>query len=163
MIFKDTEILQLCIEEALKSTCLRSKCGSIITSSNGLIVGKGFNSPPLNKYIEICNKDNLSEKFKSDKTCCMHAEQRAIIDALQNSYSLLGSCLYFIRLDQDNNPLKAGDPYCTICSKMALDVQISYFCLWNGSLFIKYNTIEYNKKSFNYGQHSSNNHTDLHV
>lgn len=40
---------------------------------------------------------------------------------------LEGSILFFIRLDENDNPKRSGEPYCTICSKSALDVGISKF------------------------------------
>ena len=88
----------------------------------------------------------------TDKTCCIHAEQRAIMDALsKNPIKLIGSRLYFIRLDDKDNTSKAGEPYCTICSKMALDVGISEFVLWNDKGVCVYETEEYNILSFQYG------------
>ena len=74
------------VKEALKSTCLRSKCGSVIIK-NGKIIGKGFNSPPKNLESQrkcLQNKKEIDEKV-ADKTYCVHAEQRAIINALENN------------------------------------------------------------------------------
>jgi hypothetical protein len=88
----------------------------------------------------------------TDKTCCIHAEQRAILDAVRkNSNKLTGSRLYFIRLDDSGAPSKAREPYCTICSKMALDVGIAEFILWHEKGVCIYNTKEYNAISFKYG------------
>jgi len=137
-------------EIALNSCCLRSKCGCIIVN-NGRIIGKGFNSPPGNKPIKKCFKDNLPKDFISDRTCCIHAEQRAIMDALQNNpKSIVGSRLYFIRLDRNNRIMKAGRPYCTWCSKTALDSGIKEFVLWHEEGICVYDTEEYNKLSFAY-------------
>jgi deoxycytidylate deaminase len=138
------------VDIALNSGCLRSKCGSVI-AKDGVIIGKGFNSPPNNIKLEKCVKDSLPKNFKSDRTCCIHAEQRAIIDALKNNYEKVkGSIIYFIRLDKENNKEFAGDPYCTICSKMALDIGIKEFVLWHKKGIIAYNTDEYNTLSFNH-------------
>ncbi len=137
-------------EEAKKSPCHRSKCGSVIVKDNE-VIGKGYNSPPLGLKLENCRKDSLPKDFKSDKTCCVHAEQRAIMGALRvNSDKIVGSRLYFIRLDLNNNPMKAGKPYCTICSKMALDAGIAEFVLWHEEGITAYNTEEYNAISFRY-------------
>ena len=77
-----------------------------------------------------CTADKTAYDSKvTDKTCCMHAEERAIMDALrQHPDQLLGSTLYFIRLDEDGNPRHAGAPYCTLCSKLALDSGVAFFC-----------------------------------
>ena len=123
--------LEKAAEVALRSSCHRSRCGSVIVK-NEKIIGVGYNSPPLDICLEYCLKDNLPADFKSDKTCCMHAEQRAIVDAMKNnSTELSDSRLYFIRLDEQGNKLKAGKPYCTICSKMTLDTGIAEFVLWH--------------------------------
>lgn len=70
------------VEVAKNSNCLRSKCGSIIVKEN-IIIGEGYNSPPKNKILEKCFKEELPEDFISDRTCCVHAEDRAIKDALK--------------------------------------------------------------------------------
>jgi hypothetical protein len=73
------------------------------------------------------------------------------MDALKNNRNeLAGSRLYFIRLGEDNNPQKAGKPYCTICSKMALDVGVAEFVLWHDRGVCVYNTDEYNLLSYQY-------------
>ncbi len=136
---------------ALNSTCHRSRCGAVIIKDNK-IIGRGFNSPPQNK--EENRRCSLSKeeyhKKVTDKTCCIHAEQRAIIDAIKNEKNLDNSRLYFIRLDEKGSPSKAGNPYCTICSKMALDSGIKEFVLWHEKGICVYDTEEYNNLSFNY-------------
>lgn len=137
---------------AKKATCLRAKCGTVIVK-DGKIISKGFNSPPGNLESQRrCNKKHeLHETFKSDKTCCIHAEQRAIMDALKkNPSQLKGSRLYFIRLDENGNPQPAGKPYCTYCSKLALDAGVAEFVLWHKEGICVYDTEEYNNLSFNY-------------
>ena len=140
------------IKVALNSTCERAKCGSIIVKDNE-IIGQGFNSPANNSESQRrCNnnKDNYNKKI-TDKTCCIHAEQRAIMDALKNNPSKLkDSRLYFIRLNEKNEKEPAGKPYCTICSKMALDAGIVEFILMHKEGIKVYKTDEYNNLSYNY-------------
>jgi hypothetical protein len=52
----------------------------------------------------------------------------ALIDAPDK---IIGSRLYFVRIDNNGKPTPAGKTYCTICSKMALDAGISEFVLWD--------------------------------
>ena len=133
---------------ALDSKCLRSKCGSLIVQ-DGEVIGKGFNSPPQNRTLEFCLKDFLPKDFPSDKTCCIHAEQRAVANALVlNAEKLAGSTLYFVRLDETGRIAKAGKPYCTICSKLALDAEIDYWVLWHEKGLCIYDAYEYNEISF---------------
>lgn len=134
--------------EAENSTCFRKKCGAVVVKS-GEVIGKGYNSPPGDTIIDRCVKDALPKNFKSDRTCCVHAEQRAIIDALRHyPEEIEGSTLYFTRLDNESNMAKSGHPYCTICSKMALDVKIIKFVLWHEEGITVYKTDEYNRISF---------------
>ena len=137
---------------AKSSTCERSKCGSIVVK-DGEIIGKGFNSPPKDLESERrCNTEkNSYNKKVTDKTCCIHAEQRAMFDALKNSPEKLeGSTLYFIRLNNSDEASFAGKPYCTICSKMALDLGIKNFVLSHENAVTTYDTEEYNKLSYEY-------------
>jgi len=146
------EYIKKAAEVALKATCRRSKCGSIIVK-NHEIIGIGFNTPPKDKENQrrCSNSKDAYHKKVTDKTCCIHAEQRAIMDALRNnSDKLAGSRLYFIRLDENNSPSRAGNPYCTICSKMALDIGISEFVLWHEDSVSIYTTDEYNTISFKF-------------
>lgn len=140
-------------EVAKLSTCLRSKCGSIIVAEQKIIIGKGYNSPPGNLESQRrCLKDKKEYHEKiGDKSCCIHAEQRAINYALQVSPKYLeGSDLYFIRLNQSNDIVKSGKPYCTHCSKLALDMKIANFILWHEDGICSYGTEEYNDLSFEY-------------
>jgi deoxycytidylate deaminase len=151
---KAFEYIMVAAQLAMKSSCNRSRCGSIIVSKDE-IIGEGFNSPPQNKEKQRrCNnlKENYSKEI-TDKTCCIHAEQRAIIDALRkNPDKISGSRVYFIRLGKNGLPANSGKPYCTLCSKMALDVGIKEFILWHKEGVCVYNTEEYNDLSFSYGK-----------
>jgi dCMP deaminase len=147
---KAMAFLKKAAEVALESSCLRSKCGSVIVKDEK-VIGSGYNSPPLDKKLSCCFKDSLPDNFVSDRTCCVHAEQRAIMDALKNNPSkIAGSRLYFIRLDERGGMAVSGDPYCTICSKIALDSGIAEFILLRKEGICVYDTEEYNRKSFNF-------------
>ena len=140
------------VKIARQSLCQRAKCGVIIVKEQR-IIGSGYNAPPLDslKHKRCLKKVSLKIGFKSDRTCCVHAEQRAIMDALTNyPANLLGSRLYFIRLDLSGSPEPAGQPYCTICSKMTLDSGIAEFALWHKEGLKVYKTGEYNNLSFAY-------------
>ena len=156
---KAIKYLDKAAQIASNSTCRRSCCGSVIVKNNE-IIGIGFNSPPLDKEDQRrCSylKSSYHEKV-TDKTCCVHAEQRAIMDALRkNPEKIRGSRLYFIRLNDEGLPSRAGEPYCTICSKMALDVGISEFVLWHEKGVCVYTTAEYNSLSFLYKKNYDRN------
>ena len=146
------EYLFECVQIAQHATCQRSRCGSVIVQHDQ-IIGSGYNTPPHNLESQrrcSCAKENYHRKV-TDKTCCVHAEQRAIMDALRNnSEGLVWSRLYFVRLDDEGEISFAGKPYCTICSKMALDVGIVEFVLRHKEGVAVYGTEEYNRLSFEY-------------
>lgn len=134
------------------ATCSRAQCGTVIVK-DGQVIGAGFNSPPLELESQRrcdADKNTYNEKV-TDKTCCIHAEQRAIMDALAtHPNELAGSRLYFMRINADGAMTTAGNPWCTICSKMALDVGVAEFVLWHDGGVCAYDTEEYNALSFAY-------------
>ena len=146
------DYLNAAAQLANSATCDRHKCGSVIVS-NGSIIGTGMNSPPANRESQrrCSNQKESYDKRVTDKTCCMHAEQRAIMDALKrNPEALAGSRIYFIRLADDGKVARSGEPYCTICSKMSLDSGIKEFVLWQEKGISVYDTEEYNTLSYDY-------------
>ena len=139
-------------ELAENASCLRDKCGSIIVSKNE-IIGYGFNSPPgnLESQRRCINSKEMYHSRVKDKTCCIHAEQRAVINALEkNPSKIKGSKIYFMRLDKFGKMTKAGKPYCTLCSKIVLDAGVSEFILWHEEGIVAYTAEEYNQRSFEY-------------
>ncbi len=136
---------------AKRSTCKKDFCGAVIVK-DGVVIGEGWNTPAGNdeeqRTCEVTDYDWMKKK-KADKTCCMHAEWRAIIDALRHhSNDLAGSTLYFTRVDADGMLLKSGEPYCTVCSRFALDVGIAQFALWQEAGIRVFDTAEYNQLSY---------------
>ena len=137
---------------AAKALCLRAKCGAVIVK-DGEVIGEGYNAPPLDDVAHrMCAEaPNLPGKPRYDRTCCMHAEWRAILDALRrNASKLPGSQLFFVRVDDAGHVKKSGQPYCTVCSRLALDVGIAEFFLWHEQGICGYPTDEYNQLSYRY-------------
>ena len=137
---------------AQSATCTRSKCWCVIVK-DWKIIWTWFNSPV--KWLEFqrrCNNNKeLYNKKVTDKTCCIHAEQRAIIDALKNNGDKIdGSHLYFIRLNKEWEMSRSWEPYCTICSKLALETGVRYFYLRHENWITQYNTEEYNLLSYKF-------------
>ncbi len=138
-------------QEASKALCLRDKCGSVVVL-DGEIIGRGYNAPPQDDISQRkCELDLVeSTKPKSDRTCCVHAEWRALMDAVKNKKDISGATLYFTRVDGEENILKSGKPYCTVCSRLALDLGLSYFVLWHEEGIKKYDTKTYNDLSYQF-------------
>lgn len=148
--------IDLASRVAVQSTCLRRKCGSVLVQYEE-IIGAGFNSPP--GELESQRRCNLQTSRKdydekvTDKTCCVHAEQRAILRALiNNPDKIFGSTLYFSSVNENGIRIPSGEPYCTICSKLALEVGISKFVLEHKEGIRAYDIEEYNDISYKYGK-----------
>jgi len=137
---------------ALLATCNRARCGSVIVSQDGQIIGKGYNAPPLGDESQrMCDVDlDKTIKQNNDKTCCVHAEWNAILDALKHHADKVeGATLYFMRVDETGEYTEAGQPYCTVCSRLALQSGLAVFGLWNeGPEMIT--TDVYNQRSYEY-------------
>ena len=135
---------------AERALCKRDKCGAVIVA-DGAIIGEGYNSPPRDEvdHERCTRKHELAPDFKSDKTCCPHAEWRAVFDALRHHPErIAGSTIYFTRVDATGAFIPSGKPYCTSCSKMVLDVGVGTFALWHPEGIKLYETHEYNDLSF---------------
>jgi deoxycytidylate deaminase len=134
-----------------RSECDDAHCGTVIVQ-DGEIIGRGFNSPPAGSLTRRCHVPKIAYHAKvTDKTCCIHAEVRAIQDALrQHPDKLAGSALYFVRVDERGEPKYSGDPYCTLCSKLVLDAGIATFHLFQEDGIRAYSAGEYNDLSFSY-------------
>ena len=89
---KAVEYITKATDVARNATCERSKCGSVIVQLDE-IIGSGFNSPPQDLESQrrcSYSKDSYHKKV-TDKICCVHAEQRAIMDALRKNPDKLSS------------------------------------------------------------------------
>ena len=139
---------------ATTSGCLRARCGTVIVRQHGTeaIIGQGSNGPPggIAGQARCLRKHEISSTFRSDKTCCIHSEQQAILDAMPNQADFPYSRLYFVRLDDQDRIKPSGQPYCTICSKMTLHVGIAEFCLIHQTGITVYGAEEYNDLSYLY-------------
>jgi len=137
---------------ATRATCNKAHCGAVVVTTNGEIIGRGYNAPPEGDESQRMCDIELDKTIKqnNDKTCCVHAEWNAIIDALKHhGKKIEGAILYFMRVDDNNGVTEAGDPYCTVCSRLAMESGIKTFGLWNdGPQMI--DTAEYNLKSYEF-------------
>jgi len=147
------EYMNIAIKIAEYATCLRRKCGAVVVKENE-IIGEGYNSPPGNsEENRRCLKDKKTLDNKvTDKTCCIHAEQRALDDALDkyNKSKLRGAILFFASVDDGGDKILSGKPYCTMCSKSALDKGLKGWVLEEERGLCFYEANEYNRLSFEF-------------
>jgi deoxycytidylate deaminase len=79
----------------------------------------------------------------------VHAEVRAITNALRSN-DVVGSTLYFTSVDEVGARLVSGAPYCTICSKFALETGVAFFVLEHDFGVVSYPSDVYNQLSFSH-------------
>ncbi len=60
--------------------------------------------------------------------------------------------MFFSRVDDEGQMIFSGSPYCTRCSKDALDLKISKWVLKHEDGIYIYGAEEYNNLSFNYNK-----------
>lgn len=81
---------------ATQSSCSKAKCGAVIIK-DGAIIGRGWNSAAGNERNRCNDTYEIPLGNKHNVTCCVHAEVRAIHDALvTNPGALQGSAIYFV-------------------------------------------------------------------
>lgn len=145
---------QAAADRAKLGKCLLDKCGAVIVSPGGLIIGSGYNAPPADdESVRMCGKTATlphTRKPKSDITCCTHAEVRAVMDATEHHPDKLpNSTLYFMRVDFETEAFTdAGDPYCTLCSRTVMDAGVGEFALYSVGGANIYPLGEYNLRSY---------------
>lgn len=135
---------------AKQALCLNARCGAVVVRDDR-IIGSGYNAPPGDSEDarECLSVRAFKTKPAYDRTCCVHAEWRAILDAVAKSPDLVrGSALYFARIAADNSILFSGEPYCTVCSRLALEVGIETFYLLHETGLTGYPTLTYNRQSY---------------
>mgnify|MGYP003393084718 CR=1 FL=1 len=141
-------------EIAKHSKCHKKHSGSVIVK-DGKIIGKGYSGPALdNESTRTCDDDDKYDygtKPRFDRTCCIHAEWRALIEALMtSSQKVSGSIMYYCSVDDSGMISKSGKPYCTVCSRLILECGVSEFVLWHEDGICSYRAEEYNELSYSY-------------
>ncbi len=126
-------------EVAKSALCKRGKRGAIITNKIG-VIGYGYNAPPLNNVKKL--------RCPESDPCCVHAEQRAIMSALSTYKRFVpGSTMYYAKIDDVNEHVCSGEPSCTVCSRLVLDVGIKDFVMKKKEGIVAYDAEEFNDLS----------------
>lgn len=145
--------LALAAKVAKGSLCLNRMCGATIVRDAG-ILGVGFNEPAggdiKSRVCEVVFPLENRKKPKAGITCCVHAEQNAILAAIRNRFDLKGSTMYFACINKEGIILPSGKPYCVDCAKLALHVGIAYWVLQHADGIIVYGAKEYYDLSLEY-------------
>ena len=136
-------------EVAARSLCKRALCGSIIVK-DGELLAEGFNSPPQDNglYRTCTNEYDIPAGFRHDRTCCIHAEQRAILNAARAGREITGARIYFVAVDGQGTKLLANEMKCTICGRAVLDAGLAEFAFYTAEGVRVYHPAEVDRLSY---------------
>ena len=133
---KEHYYLDLALDVAKRSTCLRRKYGAIIVKDDR-IVSTGYNGAPRGRENccdrGVCLREELKVPSGQRYELCrsVHAEANAIIHA--NYTDMIGGTLYLAGCDaMSNAPLPISEP-CSMCKRMIINAQIERVVSWNNN------------------------------
>ena len=112
----DSYYMNYALELSTTANCAKGKVGAVIVRDNK-IIAKGVNSVPNGIKPcteETCLRKRLCLKSGENQELCfvVHAEQNALIDALNNKVDVKNSTLYVTKQP------------CIICAKMLINAGI---------------------------------------
>lgn len=139
--------MDLAAQEASKSTCKKSQRGAIIVK-DGVIIGRGYNKATREELCNPCVRENIKDNSRVELCSAIHAEQMAIIDAVNGQKPLKGSRMYHVKV-KSGEPRPSGKPSCTVCSRIICEAGID-FTLWHEDGYVVYDPEEINRLSFDY-------------
>lgn len=110
------EYMEYAIQLSSKANCIKGKVGAILVKDNN-IISEGVNSVPngINPCKEeTCLRKKLNLKSGENQELCyvVHAEQNALIDALNKHVDVKNSTLYVTKQP------------CIICAKMLINAGV---------------------------------------
>ena len=101
-------------------------------------------------YRTCANEYDIPAGFRHDRTCCVHAEQRAILNAAKAVREVEGSRIYFVAVGARGNKLLANEMKCTVCSRAVLDAGIAEFAFYTAEGVRVYHPAEVDRLSYEY-------------
>lgn len=140
--------MNLAAEEAKKSNCIKSKRGALIVKENE-IIGKGYNKVTLEDLCNPCIREDIKDNSRVELCFAIHAEQMAILNAVNSSKPLTGSRIYHVKI-KNGEIVAAGKPSCTVCSRLIYESGISEVVLLHEDGYFIYKSKEFNELSFEY-------------
>ena len=129
--------LDLALDVAKRSTCIRRKYGAVIVKDDR-IISTGYNGAPRGRKnccdCGMCLREELKVPQGQRYELCrsVHAEANAIIHATYSD--MVGSTLYLYGCDAVSDaPLPTSHP-CSMCKRMIINAQIKHVVSYNGAL-----------------------------
>ncbi len=125
---KNNYYLNIAETVAARSTCLRKTWGAVIVNHDE-IISTGYNGAPrgrkncseLGKCIR--NELNVPRGERYELCRSVHAEANAIISASRQE--MLGSTLYMVGINLDDNNYVKNSSSCSMCKRMIINAGIN--------------------------------------
>lgn len=114
-------MIAFAIEAAKQSPCAKSKRGAVLFDDEDRVWGKGWNGPPPQVGGSLSKCDGSATCREHCTKRCLHAESRAVVDAMTNRGSSFPAMLH-VKIDEDGKLVAGGGPSCWQCSRLIVDV-----------------------------------------
>lgn len=135
---------KVAVRFARQGKCEYSKNAAIIIKQD-IMLGNGFNGPVSAKETHRSDESfAIGSAPHTDQSCCVHAVWRAILDAAKrHGDKIVGARLYYAEVDEAGNRLDAGQPACSVCSRLLVESGIGEIAIWNNATVEIYSAAEY--------------------
>jgi dCMP deaminase len=140
--------LKIAAEASKSSPCKKSSRGAVIVRDD-VVLSVGYNGAPNDKVCKPCLREEIRDNSKTELCYSIHAEQRAIMNALKDGHDLKGSRLYHIKV-KNGEMITSDDISCTLCSRFLPESGVSEMGLFHSTGLTVYDAEEYNDLSFDY-------------
>lgn len=129
--------------------CLKSQRGAIISRYGVDTISEGYNAPPsAGRICQECLREYFKQTpCKTEPCWAIHAEQRAIMNALKRHPDLRGTTMYYATT-RGGFWVPSREPSCTICSKLVMDHGINFVMKTEKHGIVMYDPEEFNLLSF---------------
>ncbi|MDO8507701.1 MAG: deaminase [bacterium] len=128
-----------------KSICSVSKVGVVLVK-DGKVIGEA-NNGPSRKACNPCLMELLDRGVKTELCFAMHAEERAVLDALEKGNDIEGATIYSAKVvGGEMIPYKNG--FCAACARVFLEAGLDKVVIPKEDGLTQYDPEEYYDVSF---------------
>jgi dCMP deaminase len=142
------EMINEAVKISAKSPCKKSHRGAVLVK-DGEIIAYGYNGAPNDRVCDPCIRGDIADNSKTELCYAIHAEQRAILNALKDGHDLTGSRLYHIKV-KNGEVIPSDDISCTLCSRLILESGVAEMALLHTTGLTVYDAEEYNNLNYDY-------------
>ncbi len=140
------EYIKKAAEVSGQTICSVRRIGAVLVDKKGKIIGKGFNGPMGHK-CNPCLLKLLAKGVKTELCFAMHAEERAVVDAIEKGHDTSGTTLYTAYV-KNNKPTSTEDSFCAHCSRILLESDVKRVVLPEKGGLSSYDINEFYDLSF---------------